>query len=153
MTNTQNYLYPIYVRQGKSPNKYKAGFINAEGEIKILPDYEDARSFSEGLAPVRLNGKWGAIALNGDLVIPCTHTGMGLRFSEGTIGLSVGMRHGAISRDGNIIVPPKYWAISQFSEGTAYIWDGKQYWSTGDKTDELHQLWLDYGGWTGPVPS
>jgi hypothetical protein len=88
MANTENYLYPIHVRQGRSPNKYQAGFINADGKTIISPDYDDARPFSEGLALVQLGGKWGAIDASGRISVPYTHSGMGLRFSEGRVGFA-----------------------------------------------------------------
>lgn len=93
------HLYPIYVRRGKSPKNYKAGFISADGKIVIEPIFEDARPFSEGLASVQLNEKWRAIDSSGDLVIPRVHT-MGLDFSGGVARFENGPLRGLISRDG-----------------------------------------------------
>jgi hypothetical protein len=45
---------------GKYPYKY--GYIDKTGEIVIQPQFDDAGDFSEGLAPVRLNGKWGYVS-------------------------------------------------------------------------------------------
>ncbi|MFR3329819.1 MAG: WG repeat-containing protein [Odoribacter splanchnicus] len=45
-------------------------------------DYEDARSFSEGLAAVRRNKKWGYINTNGKEVIECEYI-MANDFNEG----------------------------------------------------------------------
>lgn len=45
------------------------GFVDKEGEIKIEPCYEDARSFSNGLAAVKYAGKWGFIDIDGNMVI------------------------------------------------------------------------------------
>lgn len=47
----------------------KWGFADASGEVVIEPEYEDARSFSNGLAAVRYAGKWGFIDLDGNMVI------------------------------------------------------------------------------------
>jgi len=38
--------------------------------IAIPPQYDDARDFSEGLAAVRVGGKWGYIDRSGKMVIP-----------------------------------------------------------------------------------
>jgi hypothetical protein len=46
----RQHLYPVYVRQGRSPKKYKTGFIDAAGNLIIEPRFEDARPFYEGLA-------------------------------------------------------------------------------------------------------
>jgi hypothetical protein len=45
------------------------GFADASGAYVIEPIYEDARSFSNGLAAVRRGGKWGYIDALGDMVI------------------------------------------------------------------------------------
>mgnify|MGYP006334487577 CR=1 FL=1 len=47
----------------------KWGFVNKEGEMVIDPVYDDARSFSNGLAAVMIDGAWGFIDKNGELVI------------------------------------------------------------------------------------
>lgn len=143
MSYVDNYAYPIYVRQGRNRTKFKAGFINAAGKTVIDPHFDDARPFSEGLAPVRLNGKWGAIDRSGVFVIPCTHQGVGLKFSEGKIEFTVGNRHGILGRDGSIIVPPKYHAISPFNEGAAYVWDGKQYGFINELGQEFIPLFFE----------
>jgi len=127
MTDTEKHLFPIYVRHGKNPENFTAGFIDHEGTIALEPRYEDAKRFSEGLAPVRLHGKWGAIDVHGNSVIPCTHEGIGLRFSEGRIRFTVGNCHGVLSSDGRVIVPPRYKAISSFAEGSAYVSNGKNF--------------------------
>ena len=121
-------LYPIYVRQGRSPKSYKAGFIDAGGQVVIEPTFEDAQPFNEGLASVQMNQRWGAIDFGGNLVIPCTHSSTGLIFKEGVAEYTDGTRRGLIAADGTVILrADKYWVISDFNEGLAYVWDGKQY--------------------------
>ncbi|MEE8043841.1 MAG: WG repeat-containing protein [Thermodesulfobacteriota bacterium] len=47
----------------------KWGFVNKKGEIVIEPQFENAVSFSGGLAIVELGGgKWGYIDKKGKLV-------------------------------------------------------------------------------------
>ena len=46
--------------RGKYPYKY--AYIDKTGRMVIRPQFDDAGDFSEGLAPVRLNGKWGYIS-------------------------------------------------------------------------------------------
>lgn len=47
----------------------KWGFVNANGQIVIEPQYSDAKSFSNGLAPVNTDGMWGYINANGEFRI------------------------------------------------------------------------------------
>lgn len=51
-------------------------------EEVIAPQYENAGSFSEGLAPVKQNGKWGYIDTEGNVVIPFQYE-MAYIFREG----------------------------------------------------------------------
>jgi len=44
----------------------KFGFYDHDGDVVIEPKYEDAKTFSEGLAPVKYNGKWGYVNRKGD---------------------------------------------------------------------------------------
>lgn len=50
----------------------KWGFIDKDGKEIIKPQYEAARSFSNGYAAVRFGNKWGFIDVNGNLVINYT---------------------------------------------------------------------------------
>ena len=48
----------------------------------IAPRYEDAKPFTEGLAAIKENGKWGYIDTQGNTVIPCQYD-LAFPFSEG----------------------------------------------------------------------
>jgi hypothetical protein len=48
----------------------KFGFKDSTGNIVVEAKYDDAESFSEGLAAVSLNNKWGFINKEGKEVIP-----------------------------------------------------------------------------------
>ena len=47
----------------------KWGYVNTEGEMVIKPQYDDAQSFSEGLAAVRMGDEYGYINHEGQYVI------------------------------------------------------------------------------------
>ncbi len=51
---------------------HKYGFKNDVGETVIPPKYDDARDFSEGLAAVKMGGRWGYIDARGKLIVPIT---------------------------------------------------------------------------------
>lgn len=55
----------------------------------LTPRYEDASPFSEGLAAVRENGKWGYIDETGSLVISCQYD-LAYPFREGLAIVAVG---------------------------------------------------------------
>ena len=38
------------------------GFIDKTGQMIIAPTYEEAQSFHEGMAAVKLNGLWGFLS-------------------------------------------------------------------------------------------
>ena len=46
------------------------GFIDKTGKEVIALQYEDARDFSNGVAPVKKDGKWGYINTAGETVLP-----------------------------------------------------------------------------------
>ena len=47
----------------------KWGFVDTKGNVVIEPQYEAARSFSNGFAAVKSNGKWGFIDTKGKMCI------------------------------------------------------------------------------------
>ncbi|MBR4733741.1 MAG: WG repeat-containing protein [Lachnospiraceae bacterium] len=47
----------------------KWGFVDVNGEVQIKPEYEEAKSFSTGLAAVKKDGKWGFINPKNKMVI------------------------------------------------------------------------------------
>ena len=48
----------------------KWGFVDEQNVIMITYSFDEVRPFSEGLAGVRIDDKWGFLNLGGDLVIP-----------------------------------------------------------------------------------
>ncbi len=49
----------------------KWGFVNTKAEVIIKPTYDQAKSFSNGLAAVCVDGKWGFVDELGNIVIEC----------------------------------------------------------------------------------
>jgi WG containing repeat len=48
----------------------KLGFVDAEGQFRISPVFDDALPFSDGLAAVKVGEKWGFVDATGSQVIP-----------------------------------------------------------------------------------
>lgn len=59
----------------------KWGFVKTDGTWLIEPKYEDAFSFSCGLAPIMTDGKWGYISESGNVIIEPNYDGA-VSFSE-----------------------------------------------------------------------
>lgn len=66
----------IAVKQGD-----EWGFADQEGNIVIEPQYQNAKSFSMGLAPIELDDRWGYIDTEGSIVIETKYFDAGV-FSE-----------------------------------------------------------------------
>lgn len=67
----------------------KWGFVNTQGEITIAPTYEEAKSFSNGVAAVKLDGKWGFINTAGNIVIDPVYLEAGYFSAGGTCVVSL----------------------------------------------------------------
>ena len=91
-----------------------------EAKIVIPFKYDNVRSFSEGLASVKLNGKWGAIDKLGNEVVPIEYDEV-FAFSEGVASVKLNGYWGAIDKSGNEIVPIEYDEVWAFREGLASV--------------------------------
>ena len=76
--------------------------------------------FSEGLAKVKLNDKWGFINKDGREVIPCKYDWVNL-FLKGLTKVKLNRKYGYIDRTGREVIPCKYDEINAFSEGLAKV--------------------------------
>lgn len=117
------------------------------GDVVIPLKYDSIPyngSFSEGLAAVGIEGKWGFIDKSGNEVVPLKY-GYADEFSEGLACVSLTNKYkkdkyGFIDKSGNEVVPLKYDWAGSFSEGLAMVkLDGR--WSFIDKLgNEILQL-------------
>lgn len=132
-------MFPIFVRQGRSKTRYKVGYINLEGKIVIDPVFDEGTLFYEGLASVKVKGRWGVINASGDFVIEpklwywCEFRD-GLAPNTTKNGIA-----GFIDRAGRFVIPPKYRVVHPFREGLALVStgeSGKYRYGFIDKTGE-----------------
>ncbi|NMG22809.1 WG repeat-containing protein [Brasilonema bromeliae] len=115
----------------------KWGFVNLKGQVSISPQYDTVgessspysdgidddfspSSFSEGLAGVKLNGKWGFINQSGKLVIPYQFDKV-QRFSGGVATVQVGGLWGVINPEGKWIIQPVDKFPIKFFQGIAKL--------------------------------
>ncbi|MDP2365233.1 MAG: WG repeat-containing protein, partial [Ignavibacteria bacterium] len=66
----EGFVLTIVLGDWRSALPGKWGYFNDKGEQLINFIYDEAKSFENGLAQVRLNNKWGVINKNGEVVIP-----------------------------------------------------------------------------------
>lgn len=110
---------PIFVEPfseglAKVSVKLKSGFIDKSGNTIIKPQFDNAESFSEGLAAVEVGatsefsrGKWGFIDKQGKFVIKPQFDSAN-SFSEGLAQVTIGSKYGYIDKQGEFVIEPKF---------------------------------------------
>lgn len=119
----------------KRNNVKKFGFMNEKNDIIIKPKYEEAKSFSEGLACICINGKWGFIDENENLSIECKYD-EAESFFDGYANVAISksafydkgfsyqrsasvLYWGIINKKGELIIPTEYIKLKKFWNGFA----------------------------------
>lgn len=96
------------------------GYVDRETEAVRLPfRYEVAERFHDGLAAVRIDGRWGYIDQTGAVVIPPTFEDVG-PFQGGFAEIRVGEAAGVIDRRGRVVLAPQFKRILPFA-GEVFI--------------------------------
>lgn len=81
-------------------------------------EWEGAKDFSEGLAAVKKDGKWGFIDTGGNVVIDLRYDSAN-SFSEGLAAVQNGGKWGYVDKNGTVVIPITLDATFAFSEGIA----------------------------------
>jgi hypothetical protein len=106
------------------------GYIDLLGGLKIEMKFDDALSFSEGLASVRLGNKWGYINHEGDWVLAPNYV-KAKNFSEGLAFVEKeGNTWAFIDQKGNQRIEVKSGLTPSFSQGMTAV--GSTNWIWGD---------------------
>lgn len=93
------------------------GYVDRETEVtQIAFQYEAAQPFRDGLAAVRINGRWGYIDRGGKLVIQPSWT-KAAPFYGGYAEVHVNDVAGVIDRRGRIVVRPQFKRIVPLAKG------------------------------------
>jgi hypothetical protein len=111
---------------------YTVGYIDVTGKMIIVPRFDVARDFSEGLAYVEedAQGFKGFINLEGKVVIKLDDDLIAKDFHDGraAVGMSKGNRKwGYIDRSGRVVVERRYEFADDFSEGLAGVAVDRKY--------------------------
>ncbi|MDY2917087.1 MAG: WG repeat-containing protein [Muribaculaceae bacterium] len=118
IAHTKEYEYFKDYSTGKYGYKHN-------GRVVIPAKYDDAYWFSEGLASVKINGKWGFIDKTDTMVIPAKYDGA-LYFREGLASVKINGKWGFIDKTDTMVIPAKFDDAWSFSEGLAWVViDGK----------------------------
>ena len=101
-------------------NADRLTFINERGKKMTNLKINGANVFSNGLAGVEINGKWGVIDRNFKLVIPAIYDEIEKYFKNFAI-VKKGEKWGIIDMKGNKVVDCKYNSI-RFKDDLAYVY-------------------------------
>jgi hypothetical protein len=104
------------------PPRCRFTFIDKSGHVISAVRFDDARPFSEGLAPVRVGALWGYIGKDGAMAISPRFDDAE-PFSDGVAAVGRGGLHGYIDKSGVLVIPPQFKQTGNFHEGLAYVGD------------------------------
>jgi hypothetical protein len=119
------YLSDDPCRVGAQPNAppCRIAFIDKTGRVVSEVRYDQAREFSEGLAPVRVGKLWGFANKTGVIAIAPAFEDAA-PFSWGLARIKVKGQYGYIDKSGKIQIAAQYRNADNFSEGFAVVGDG-----------------------------
>lgn len=104
------------------------GYIDKTGNVVINSDEYSVifRDFSDGLACVKKNEKYGFIDTKGNVVIDFQYD-KAFDFSEGLACVSKNDKYGYIDKKGNVIIDFQFSDAHRFSDGLAYARKNNKY--------------------------
>lgn len=99
-------------------------FFNESRSRVFSKFFEEARNFSDNLAAVKLNGKWGFIDKNGTEVVSARFIAVGDYANDRAAMQDETGKWGYIDRTGDIIIPCEYDVAGQFYLNVAVVKKG-----------------------------
>ncbi len=132
------------------PPRFSFGFMDTLGNIVLEHQFEGARQFNHGLAPVKKNGLWGYINRKGEVVIPFRFKDAEpfsddpiLAPAEDNTEMS-GKGWGFINQKGEWIVKPSFYNATVFRNGVAEVATTKFKFKQVSKRYDKYYLTKDY---------
>lgn len=102
----------------------KFTYVDKAGRVISLTRFDAARSFSEGLAPVKIGAFWGFIDKTGTMVLSPGFDDAE-PFSSGLAKIQQRGLYGYVDKSGTIRIPAQYSYAESFAEGFAVVGDGR----------------------------
>lgn len=95
-------------------------FITFEDNEMLVNESEDEilGYFEEGMAKIKVNGKWGFIDTTKTIIVEPKFENVTI-FSEGLAGAKINGKWGYINKSGVFVIEPKFEDVKSFSEGLA----------------------------------
>jgi hypothetical protein len=123
------------------------GYVWRKSRKEVIPRrYERAMPFREGLAAVRIDGRFGYIDENGEIVIEPAFDLAGA-FDQGLAEVLVGKHTGVINRKGEVVVAPRFARSIPFTEDVVLVrkgeWADKK--APGEAVLDKNEFWLVKG--------
>lgn len=104
----------------------KCGYIDQNNRVIIQPKFDEAYTFSEGLACVQFdNKKYGYIDLNGRVAIQAQFN-EAWSFSEGLAAVKIENKYGYIDKTGNMVIQDQFDYAYDFNQGKAMVEIGEK---------------------------
>ncbi len=108
------------ITPGIAPYTCRYSFIDKEGKPVSNLRFDDAKDFSEGLAPVRIGHNWGYVDRNGQIAIEPQFENAEL-FSEGLAAVRHDGKVGFIDSSGSYVILPQFASVEPFSNDRALV--------------------------------
>jgi len=99
-------------------------FIDKSGKPVSDLRFDDAKDFSEGLAPVRIGQAWGYVDRSGQISISPKFA-FAEPFSEGLAAVRQNEKTGFVDHSGNFVIPPQFESADGFSDGRALVTENR----------------------------
>lgn len=115
----------VWIFHGEAPLTYaekdkKVGFVDSSGKWIIEPQFDKARAFTDGLAPVVVGKEWGFINAKGEMVIEPQYRDAEV-FSDGRAPVK-DKDWGFIDTSGQLVIPMEY----DITAGLAFLFGNNE---------------------------
>jgi len=95
-------LYPFKEGRAMFIKGGKIGFIDLRGNIRVAPQYKEARNYKESAAAVLLNGKWAFIDPDENILVQPLYQEV-KDFRNGLARCRTGKQWSFVGKDGNVV--------------------------------------------------
>jgi TPR repeat protein len=122
----------------------KYGVVNNKGQVVVPFEYDFISEFSQGLAKVEKNKKFGLVDISGKLIIPVMYESIYHCDNSGwPKPVKINGKAGAINRQNKLVIPATYRFIDCFYNGLAIVADAKE--ETYGMMDSTGKMVIPFG--------